>query len=1061
MWIGRGVCAGALLLGTLLWATVGADESSQDVTPAAASPPEPTWSLVIDDRPVSTKTPVFLKPRAASQVQIQATRSDATTGQSVRFIARLLSVQPHRDVDRQTATSAWDDQGSTETITVDLPDDLAAGVHELRIQLTDIVDSTWNRFRKATELMPMTRLTLVVLPETKVNAADVKTEHSETWTGDQLSDEAIAAVTWRSEDAVRAGGDPLRPFNRWMPKSNPITGSALPHLPGMTPNPLLNLPAVGKGDSLAAKLNATQSIQLELYAGSSLLDPRQLIDPRQLVHARQLDPRQLLGRNGPDDRRLYRIRIRHAGPIGSVLTVAAEQAGASDAAVCRVIASGDRAADGLDPDADRWEETSMLVRGAGDTFRLAVTNDGPGDVLIRSIELESTTIPSPTNNQNRTHKIAGGRQVHLAVTSPDWSARWTGDVDWRSLQDEFVDATCQAQKDWVAAQRCVDFVRTMGIDGVVVSDSLSPHPRRILRSVLESSGCRCTEGHLLTSDQQTMQSPSAESVNQGEHQDAPEPVRDPGWATWVSSTTSSIASLETVDVYAMGREAYTVASRLRCPRRERVDHQHDRPIALWCGQPPHGIGQPTAMGEAVWRDLQMGIARLDPDVVLLHVTPDFLPSDDRIWATLRRFTALPTGDGALLAAADSHHDYVIARAHRVDDKHGGTEPIDRTGDNRTAVDATKRPDFLTLGNLAPWPVDAYIQTTGETQDRHDKTTQESRDREPEGTRYRLGPGQWTAVPWAANAPVPRLVRVVPVGGQPLAEAVQHDVTRVIQRMGLLDQLADQTHPQGDCRLANGDFESVGQLGLIGWVHSQFPEGAVLLDDKNPAGGDRSLCLTNPPGSNNRTWVISDAIAAPLTGRLTVIASLRGLGKSNQPPLRLRTTLEGHAGGQAFRRSQTIRLKADSAWSHQQHLLTVADIPRDAQQLRLAIDSLDSGKVWIDDLKLQQWFPLRPERDELQRLAFLAIDGVRQENLTHAARLLQNQWSQLLLDDHAGLHLDADSLKPAFVRRRSGSEMKSSTSKSDQAVRPVDADSSESDQGMTGRIRSWLPQQLRF
>ena len=104
-------------------------------------------------------------------------------------------------------------------------------------------------------------------------------------------------------------------------------------------------------------------------------------------------------------------------------------------------------------------------------------------------------------------------------------------------------------------------------------------------------------------------------------------------------------------------------------------------------------------------------------------------------------------------------------------------------------------------------------------------------------------------------------------------------------------------------------------------------------------------------------------------------------------------------------------------------------------LRLTIDSLTVGRVWIDDIELHDWFPTSMERGVLQGDAFLAVQGLQRGNITPAARLLQNYWAQYLINQK---------LPPQVAPVAQAAE-----------------EQSEDAPGMADRIKSWLPRPLRF
>jgi hypothetical protein len=103
-------------------------------------------------------------------------------------------------------------------------------------------------------------------------------------------------------------------------------------------------------------------------------------------------------------------------------------------------------------------------------------------------------------------------------------------------------------------------------------------------------------------------------------------------------------------------------------------------------------------------------------------------------------------------------------------------------------------------------------------------------------------------------------------------------------------------------------------------------------------------------------------------------------------------------------------------------------------LRLTIDSLSSGRIWIDDIRLHDQFPTAHERDELQNVAFLAVQGLQKSNLNPAGRLLHNGWALHLLK--------LDPLQ-------------------DPEAATEAAPATEDTPGIAERIKDWIPRSLRF
>ncbi len=304
----------------------------------------------------------------------------------------------------------------------------------------------------------------------------------------------------------------------------------------------------------------------------------------------------------------------------------------------------------------------------------------------------------------------------------------------------------------------------------------------------------------------------------------------------------------------------------------------------------------------------------------------------------------------------------------------------------------------------------------------------------------------------------------PAGGEVGLARIKAAVTRIVERIGVFSEPSDYAG------LANGGFEQASAVGIVGWLSAQHPPDAVRIDTE-ASEGTQSVCLTTDARSSTRTWLVSETFTAPTSGRLAVSLACRG--ELNDPsatvatptpaertPGRLRIAIEGTRRGEAFRRTTEIEMPHDGRWQNRRIVLEWDAIdPRDTQSLRLTMDSLTPGRVWIDDVHLHDWFPLESERNDLQGQSFLAVQGLQRGNITPAARLMRNDWARYLMT----LPVDTPQRLATSSPARSDGNPRSTTSQpSSWKEAAIEVESTNSNTpGMAERLRSWLPRPLRF
>ena len=268
------------------------------------------------------------------------------------------------------------------------------------------------------------------------------------------------------------------------------------------------------------------------------------------------------------------------------------------------------------------------------------------------------------------------------------------------------------------------------------------------------------------------------------------------------------------------------------------------------------------------------------------------------------------------------------------------------------------------------------------------------------------------------------------GGSAALAEIKRKVTLVAQRIGILFDFESYD------ALNNGGFEKAGELGLVGWLHAQHPAGCVRVDNTQYLEGKHSILLTTETNTTARTWLVSETITPPESGRLAVSLACRAEASTSADVHRLRISLEATENGKPVRYSKEFETPRNGQWGNREVQLEALNIDAaNMHSLRLTIDSLSSGRIWIDDIRLHDQFPTVGERDELQSGAFLAVQGLQKSNLAPAGRLLQNGWARYLLK-----------LDPLTDTEQTTTETELEK---------------EETPGIAERIRDWIPRPLRF
>ncbi|MCU0873879.1 MAG: hypothetical protein MUE50_16200, partial [Pirellulaceae bacterium] len=150
------------------------------------------------------------------------------------------------------------------------------------------------------------------------------------------------------------------------------------------------------------------------------------------------------------------------------------------------------------------------------------------------------------------------------------------------------------------------------------------------------------------------------------------------------------------------------------------------------------------------------------------------------------------------------------------------------------------------------------------------------------------------------------------------------------------------------------------------------------------------------------WVRSNSFPAPATGRLSVWVWLRIDEPAKQPPLQL--AVEGRLDGQPYYRPARVGASDDrlgepppplaTTWAP--YLVRIDDLPaRGLTDLRVAIDLMGPGEVWIDDVQVfDLWFD-KNERNELLKKIALASFYLGQGEVVECDQVLRGYWPEFL------------------------------------------------------------------
>jgi len=288
---------------------------------------------------------------------------------------------------------------------------------------------------------------------------------------------------------------------------------------------------------------------------------------------------------------------------------------------------------------------------------------------------------------------------------------------------------------------------------------------------------------------------------------------------------------------------------------------------------------------------------------------------------------------------------------------------------------------------------------------------------------------------------------------------------------LADSIAANTEPQLSRCIENASFETELEsppvqslsgtvvtetsgsvpVNVPGWLMAQHPVGCAVLDNDVAYEGKRSIRLSNRDGRPGGTWIVSRTIPNPASGRIAMSLKVRGEPSedpSKSEPIVLRVAIEGVVAGSSMRQVISMKVARDGKWSTVPCRVEVASLPRcGIESLRLAVDVMNEGTVWIDDVKAEDAFLTAAEKTQMQSELFLALGGISKGDLSQAAKLLGSHWVQEMLGQ------PITSRRPVIVT--SSETLDTAAPASDNGA------AGEQTPSMAERLKAWLPRPIRF
>ena len=303
-------------------------------------------------------------------------------------------------------------------------------------------------------------------------------------------------------------------------------------------------------------------------------------------------------------------------------------------------------------------------------------------------------------------------------------------------------------------------------------------------------------------------------------------------------------------------------------------------------------------------------------------------------------------------------------------------------------------------NDAPFPVSAQVRIEGPAGLRMEglpgtKPPGPLR-RDADGAYWAIELGPYDAVAAAFSAPNVRLSKPVVSWPNEIRAVLENRLSELGSRAAAL-----RGPPLLEV-LENPSFDRLpGPQGQVpGWIPLTPSGFSLRLDRTIRKAGPQSVYLssTGPAGG-----LVSHAFAPPLTGRLAISLWLRTADENQQPPLRV--AIEGRTAGPTYYRFNQFGREAEgqeavrpipTEWT--QFVIEANDLPLEGlSAVRIRLELLGPGEVWIDHLQLCELAFDRREHKELLRLLTPGDVQLQNGRIGDCLRLLEGYWPRFLVE----------------------------------------------------------------
>jgi hypothetical protein len=228
----------------------------------------------------------------------------------------------------------------------------------------------------------------------------------------------------------------------------------------------------------------------------------------------------------------------------------------------------------------------------------------------------------------------------------------------------------------------------------------------------------------------------------------------------------------------------------------------------------------------------------------------------------------------------------------------------------------------------------------------------------------------------------------------ISEQVRRTLQRRIEDLGA--RVRALGTPQPTSALENAGFELPPQGDQIpGWIAAAGMEVTATLDSQQKHSGTQSLKLSS---TGQSVRVLGAPFDPPATGRLSVEVWLRGTDPARQPSLRI--AVEGQSRDGKFDPYGVIPAvgaNAPTPGDWVRYIFSLDALPNDGLgSLRVQLELMGAGEVWVDDVQIYDLAFTETERKELSKMISLASLNLDQGKYADCALLLEGYWPQFLL-----------------------------------------------------------------